>query len=86
MITWVDLTKLGRLGTKDLNYAVGVIHQVLSKHPQKGVAFLLAPHLTSEKVPNGQRGEIRHLGHMNVMEGLWTDGTTTRIFNNHVEQ
>jgi hypothetical protein len=70
VITWVDLTKFGRLGTKDLNYAVGVISQVLSKHPQKAVALVLAPHLTSEKVPNGQRGEIRHLGHMIVMEGL----------------
>ena len=70
VITWVDLTKFGRLGTKDLNYAVGVISQVLSKHPQKAVALVLAPHLTSEKVRNGQRGEIRYLGHMIVMEGL----------------
>ena len=70
VITWADLTTFGRLGSKDLNYAVGVISQVLSKHPQKAVAFVLAPHLTSEKVPHGQRGEIRHLAHMMVMEGL----------------
>jgi hypothetical protein len=62
VVAWADLTKMGRLGNKDLNYAVTVVHQALSKQPSKSIALILAPHLVSEKVSNGQRGEIRYLG------------------------
>ena len=58
-MVWADLTKFGRLSTADLNYVVSVIHKALSKMPSKSVGVILAPHLVSEKVSGGQRGEIR---------------------------
>lgn len=58
-MVWADLTKFGRISTADLNYVVSATHKALSKMPSKSVAVILAPHLVSEKVSGGQRGEIR---------------------------
>lgn len=59
LVVWADLTKFGRLGVNDLNFVVTIVHKALSKVPTKGVAILIAPHLVSEKVSGGQRGEVR---------------------------
>ncbi|CAL1143924.1 unnamed protein product [Cladocopium goreaui] len=61
LLVWADLTKFGRLGTSDLNYVVSIAHKALSKMPAKSIAFFIAPHLVSEKVSGGQRGEIRRI-------------------------
>lgn len=62
-VVWADLTKFGRMDNKQLNWATGIIEKALSKTPAKSIAIVIAPHLTSEKVSNGSRGEIRSLGH-----------------------
>ena len=62
MIAWADLTKFGRMDHKQLNFAVSVLDKVLSKNPTTSVGIVLAPHLISEKVNGGLRGEIRLLG------------------------
>ena len=61
ILVMADLTKFGRMGTKDLNYVVGVMSHVLSKQPTRAVGLVLCPYLVSEKVSGGQRGEIRSL-------------------------
>ncbi|CAL1132158.1 unnamed protein product [Cladocopium goreaui] len=61
LVVWADLTKFGRLGVSDLNFVVSIIHKALSKVPTKGVAILIAPHLVSEKVSGGQRGDVRRI-------------------------
>ena len=60
-IVWADMTKFGRMDNKQLNFATAIIHKVLSLNPTTAIAIVLAPHLTSEKVSGGHRGEIRHL-------------------------
>lgn len=58
-IIWLDFTKYGKLTGSDLNDTCELLSLFLSKKPQKTVAVVLAPFLTSERVPNGVRGEIR---------------------------
>lgn len=50
------------MDNKQLNYATAVLDKVLSKYPTTSVGIVLAPHLISEKVNGGLRGEIRSLG------------------------
>ena len=61
MIAWADMTKFGRMDTKQLNFATSVVGAVLGKHPTTSIGIILAPHLVSEKVSGGHRGEIRFL-------------------------
>eukprot|EP00435_Cladocopium_sp_Y103_P038374 s1039_g10.t1 len=61
VVVWADLTKFGRMDNKQLNFAVAVLDKVLSKNPTTGVGIVLAPHLVSEKVTGGLRGEIRRI-------------------------
>lgn len=62
LLVWCDLTKLGRVSNNDLNNAIDLISNALTKNPTKSVAFVLAPHLVSERVTNGLRGERRKHG------------------------
>ena len=61
LLVWADLTKFGRMDNKQLNFATAVLDKVLSKNPTTAVGIILAPHLVSEKVTGGLRGEIRFL-------------------------
>ena len=61
MIAWADMTKFGRMDTKQLNFATSVVGAVLGKHPTTSIGIILAPHLVSEKVSGGHRGEMRFL-------------------------
>ena len=49
------------MDTKQLNFATSVVGAVLGKHPTTSIGIILAPHLVSEKVSGGHRGEIRFL-------------------------
>ncbi|CAK9086813.1 Uncharacterized protein SCF082_LOCUS41059 [Durusdinium trenchii] len=60
-IVWADMTKFGRMDNKQRNFATAIIHKVLSRNPTTAIAIVLAPHLTSEKVSGGHRGEIRRI-------------------------
>ena len=62
IVFWADLTKFGRLATCDLNFVVTSLATCLAKSPANAIGFVLAPHLVSEKVAGGHRGEIRTLG------------------------
>ena len=61
LCVWADCTKLGRMANSDLNYIADIMDNVLSKKPQNSCGIVFCPFLISEKVPNGQRGEIRQL-------------------------
>ena len=45
-----------------------VVSQALSKNPRRSVALILAPHLVSERVSNGHRGEMRQLDVTPILE------------------
>ena len=61
LVAWADLTKFGRMDHKQLNFATAMLDRILSKNPTTAIGIVLAPHLISEKVSGGQRGEIRFL-------------------------
>ncbi|CAK9002906.1 unnamed protein product [Durusdinium trenchii] len=64
------MTKLGRLSNHDLNHTVDIIASVLQRKPTHSAAFLVAPHLPSEKVVGGLRGERRRVEDKCDMKGL----------------
>ena len=59
IIAWLDYTKFGKLSNTDINETLDLVATTLSKHPERSCAFKVCPHLISEKVQNGIRGEIR---------------------------
>lgn len=59
LIVWVDFTKFGRVCNNDLNDTLDVLQTTISRLPERACAFIVGPHLISEKVQNGLRGEIR---------------------------
>ena len=61
MVYWLDYTKFGRVSNNDLNETLELVKTGLSRHPERSVAFVICPHLISEKVQvqNSLRGEIR---------------------------
>ena len=61
LVVWADLTKFGRMASKDLNFVAAVIKKAISKQPTKSVALVVSPHLISERVGGDQRGEVRSL-------------------------
>lgn len=71
-LMWVDFTKCGRLNGKDLNHCLDLVTALLTKQPLRSVALILAPHLISEKVANGQRGERRTPGKTKTCQTLQT--------------
>ena len=58
-IVWLDFTKSGRVSNVDLNDYCDLVAMILKKKPQSSAALVVCPFLVSEKVSNGQRGEIR---------------------------
>ncbi|CAK9101499.1 unnamed protein product [Durusdinium trenchii] len=58
-IVWLDFTKYGKLSGSDLNDCCDLLAMILGRKPQKSVGLIMAPHLISEKVHNGLRGEMR---------------------------
>lgn len=65
-IVWLDFTKYGKLSGSDLNDCCDLLAMILGRKPQKSVGLIMAPHLISEKVHNGLRGEMRSFAE-NVM-------------------
>ncbi|CAJ1344536.1 unnamed protein product [Effrenium voratum] len=61
MCVWADCTKLGRLSNCDLNFLAEMMQLVLAKKPTQSVGVVICPYLVSEKVNNGQRGEVRRI-------------------------
>ena len=61
IVFWLDYTKFGRVSNNDLNETLDLVKTGLSRQPEKSVAFIVCPHLISEKVQvqNNLRGEIR---------------------------
>ena len=70
-LVWCDMTKLGRLSNHDLTHTVDIIASVLQRKPTHSAAFLVAPHLPSEKVVGGLRGERRFFGPRQDLNLLW---------------
>ncbi|CAE7234450.1 unnamed protein product [Symbiodinium sp. CCMP2592] len=60
-IVWADLTKFGRLQTEVLNEVSELLRGVLSHSPQIMVGIVVVPVLSSSRVGNGIRGELRRL-------------------------
>ena len=58
---WADFTKFGKVTNNDLNDVLECVKSTLSRLPEKSMAFVICPHLISEKVQvqNNLRGEIR---------------------------
>ena len=81
LVVWADLTKFGRLSTSDLKYVVTATHKALSKMPSKSAAVILAPHLVSEKVSGGQRGEIRPRVPFQVQKMLFFNWLPSLAYN-----
>ena len=59
VITWVDFTKTGTLGTDLLEDAMEEIRRICGAHPNKSCAIVVPPYLTSAKVASGKRWEFR---------------------------
>lgn len=59
VVVWVDLMKFGRLAGHELDTMASTLKKVLSRKSSHSCAFLLAPFLSSDKVSNGIRGEVR---------------------------
>ncbi|CAK9059815.1 unnamed protein product [Durusdinium trenchii] len=57
LIVWVDFTKFGRVCNNDLNDTLDVLQTTISRLPERACAFIVGPHLISEKVQNGLRIE-----------------------------
>lgn len=55
----MDATKLGRVSNSDLSDCVDLLSTILSRKPETSAGIVIAPHLISEKVGNGLRGELR---------------------------
>ena len=53
--------KLGRMSGQDVDDLGDILRAILRKKGKNAVCFLLAPHLVSEKVKSGKRGEMRPL-------------------------
>ena len=58
-ILWCDFMKCGRLNNTDVNDMAELLTVGLHKRPEQSCAVVIAPYLTSEKVTNGHRGELR---------------------------
>ena len=58
-IIWLDFMKLGRLTVTDVNDYGELLGLALSKFPEGSCAIVIAPHLSSERIANGHRGELR---------------------------
>lgn len=59
MICWVDFTKSGKISPNELNDTLDLVQSILGRLPTRSCAFVIAPHLISDRVQNGLRGEIR---------------------------
>lgn len=51
--------KCGRLTATDVHDFGETLSTALNKRPESSCAIVVAPHLTSEKVLHGHRGELR---------------------------
>ena len=61
LLVWLDFTKFGRLSNTDLNETLELLQLALSRVPERAAAFVICPHLISEKVAvqGNLRGELR---------------------------
>jgi hypothetical protein len=61
LLVWLDFTKFGRLSNTDLNETLELLQLALSRIPDRAAAFVICPHLISEKVTvqGNLRGELR---------------------------
>ncbi|CAL1149068.1 unnamed protein product, partial [Cladocopium goreaui] len=61
LLVWLDFTKFGRLSNTDLNETLELLQLALSRIPDRAAAFVICPHLISEKVAvqGNLRGELR---------------------------
>ena len=58
-VIWCDLSKFGRLQNDDLNDIVEATRVLLQHAPDLMTAVFIVPVLSSAKVANGLRGEVR---------------------------
>ena len=67
------MTKLGRLANADLDKHMSMIKTCLHRRPEHAMALVVAPCLTSARVKNGLRGEIRQ-GVFCILSSTWHGG------------
>lgn len=61
VVVWVDMMKLGRVQSKQLDDVASRLKKILSRKPSHTMGFVVAPYLTSSRTLNGSlRGEIRN--------------------------
>lgn len=80
VLVWQDLTKLGKLSSKDLNSLADTMANILKVRPGMSIGFIAAPILISEKVSNNARDEMRRVedkldakGLSNFLVTLWME-------------
>lgn len=61
ILTWCDLTKLGKVSAKDLDSLCDLVEKAMKKYPSKSAAFITCPVLKSEKVGNSVRAEMKRV-------------------------
>ncbi|CAK9051467.1 Uncharacterized protein SCF082_LOCUS28243 [Durusdinium trenchii] len=77
-ILWCDLMKCGRLTATDVHDFGETLSTALNKRPESSCAIVVAPHLTSEKVLHGHRGELRRLESKFDAKNLWSEAISIR--------
>ena len=55
---WVDFMKLGAVTNKDLNERMDILKKAMQSMPQRSVAVIIGPQVTSER-RSGLRSELR---------------------------
>ncbi|CAL1133840.1 unnamed protein product [Cladocopium goreaui] len=78
LILWLDYTKYGRLSNNDLNDTLEIARSMLAKFPTRSCMLVICPHLTSEKVQNGLRGELRRIEDKLDALQIYSDMVTLR--------
>ncbi|CAK9111902.1 Uncharacterized protein SCF082_LOCUS51902 [Durusdinium trenchii] len=73
------MTKLGKISGKDLSYCADNLGNILRYHPNKSIAFVVAPILISEKTSNNSRDEMRRIEDKYLAKGLATYMVTIRM-------
>lgn len=79
VVVWQDMTKLGKISGKDLSYCADNLGNILRYHPNKSIAFVVAPILISEKTSNNSRDEMRRIEDKYLAKGLATYMVTIRM-------